>query len=70
MMYSSAKPVRGVYRNSSAFRLLKSYDPNVIQFIETKMLKDATPLQLCHLAYIYAMNNYEQDMRIVYVDFF
>lgn len=71
MMFSASKPVKGgSYRNKSTFRLLKSYDPNVIHFIETKMLKDATALQLCHLAYIYAINNYEQDMRIIYLDFF
>jgi len=45
MMFSAAKPVKGgSYRNKLTFRLLKSYDPNVINFIETKMLKDATPL--------------------------
>jgi hypothetical protein len=52
------------------FRLFRHFSPAVLQFVKQNFIvKDSSPMDLWRIAYSYAMDNHEQDMRIVYSDF-
>lgn len=52
------------------FRLFRHFNPNVVHFIQQTFLsEDASPVDIWRIAYSYAIENHEQDMRIVYSNF-
>lgn len=59
--------LEGGNRSSSTFRLIKPYNPLVMDFITQNMLND--PSTFHKLVYFYSVNNGEHDMRFVYNDF-
>lgn len=60
----------GHRREAHYFRLFRHFSPVVIKFVNQNFVDPgSSPKDLWRVAYSYAMDNHEQDMRIVYSDF-